>query len=192
MDYHSDPEFFIATSGNSRPPLFLPPDPRVPLWVRPSQSLPNKQVSGCWVGAGQAEGSHSRCLLSVAPGCPPPIICPGGGAHGPNERSGTERKEGANCSCDVGVVPFTMLSMATGQRPWKHAAPLSGQRPGGREAAGSPLLHSPIPLLPAYCFTTQKISQIFCPEWVEIGFLQRFCPTGGNNNNDSLASINFT
>ncbi|TNN61568.1 hypothetical protein EYF80_028180 [Liparis tanakae] len=65
-----------------------------------------------------------------------PIICPNGRARGPNEPFGTERKEGANCSCDVGVVvPFNAFAMATGQRPWKHAAPLSGQRPKGREAA---------------------------------------------------------
>uniref|UniRef100_A0A8C2Z815 POU domain protein n=1 Tax=Cyclopterus lumpus TaxID=8103 RepID=A0A8C2Z815_CYCLU len=50
-----------------------------------------------------------------------PIICPGGRARGPNEPFGTERKEGANCSCDVGVVvPFNAFAMATGQRPWKH------------------------------------------------------------------------
>lgn len=82
--------------------------------------------------------------LSLAPSCPlrsPPIICPDGRAHGPNEPFGTERKEGANCSCDVGVVPFTAFAMATGHRPCKHAAPLlllfssssSGLRPEGRE-----------------------------------------------------------
>lgn len=65
--------------------------------------------------------------LSLAPSCPlrsPPIICPDGRVHGPNEPFGTERKEGANCSCDVGVVPFSAFSMATGHRPCKHAAPL--------------------------------------------------------------------
>ena len=79
-----------------------------------------------WVLCGRRAGwrIHSCSLLSVAPSCPlrsPPIICPDGRARGPNEPFGTERKEGASCSCDVGVVPFTAFAMATGQRPWKHA-----------------------------------------------------------------------
>jgi len=82
-----------------------------------------------------------------------PIICPNGRARGPNEPFGTERKEGANCSCDVGVVvPFNAFAMATGQRPWKHAAPLSGQRPKGREAAVN-FSH----MIPACGFMAQKI-----------------------------------
>lgn len=107
------------------------------------------------MGAEQAEGSILAALLSLAPKCPlrsPPIICPDGRARGPNEPFGTERKEGAGCSCDVGVVPFTAFAMATGQRPWKHAAPLSGQRPEGREAAGS---FSSV--ITAYCFMAQNM-----------------------------------
>lgn len=86
--------------------------------------------------------------LSLAPSCPlrsPPIICPDGRAHGPNEPFGTERKEGANCSCDVGVVPFTAFAMATGHGPCKHAAPLlfsSASSGLQRGAAGSLSLRS--------------------------------------------------
>ncbi|KAF3849749.1 hypothetical protein F7725_019468, partial [Dissostichus mawsoni] len=76
-------------------------------------------------------GIHSYSLLSFGPElpsplAPPPIMCPDGRARGPNEPFGTERKEGASYSCDVGVVvPFNAFAMATGPRPWKHAAPLS-------------------------------------------------------------------
>lgn len=61
----------------------------------------------------------------------PPLFVPAAECADPNGFFGTGRKEGANCSCDVGVVPFTAFAIATGQRPWKHAAPLSGLRPGG-------------------------------------------------------------
>lgn len=102
--------------------------------------------------------------LSLAPSCPlrsPPIICPDGRAHGPNEPFGTERKEGANCSCDVGVVPFSAFAMATGHRPCKHAAPLllfafsilllrtASWRQRG--AAGSLSLRSPVTKKQAQC-----------------------------------------
>lgn len=90
-----------------------------------SQSLPNRQVEvGAggvgWSGLRAGRGIHScKPPLFSAPICPPllPIICPVGRERGPNEPFGTERKEGANCSCDVGVVvPFTAFAMVTGQK----------------------------------------------------------------------------
>ncbi|KAI9522552.1 hypothetical protein NQZ68_034904 [Dissostichus eleginoides] len=69
-------------------------------------------------------GGTWAAALSARP--PSHYMCPDGRARGPNEPFGTERKEGASYSCDVGVVvPFNAFAMATGPKPWKHAAPLS-------------------------------------------------------------------
>lgn len=93
------------------------------------------------MGAEQPEGAilGASCLWPrAALSARHPLFVPTAERTAPKSLFASERKEGAKRSCDVGVVvPFTTLAMATGQRPWKHAAPLSGQRPGGIEAAGS-------------------------------------------------------
>lgn len=108
---------------------------RVSLRQHPSEVYP---TSG-WTGhGGRNEGwKLLYCsLLSLAPSCPlrsPPIICPDVRTRGPKEPFGTQRKEGANCSCDVGiVVPFTGFAMETGHWPWKHALPPASMRVKGQ------------------------------------------------------------
>lgn len=115
--------------------------PLVLLWAHPSPKF-TQQAGGRGHGALRDPFLQPPlCLASQLPS----LLTPSPGLFvPPSEGREKGAKEAANCSCDVGVVvPFTALAIATRQKlkargpSHPFSLPLFGQRPEGREAAGS-------------------------------------------------------